>query len=61
MELLAYYHSSGFGEYLADMVGRTVIYGAVSHFMRHMSGGEVALLAVAAVGVMWMMSRSRRW
>ncbi len=61
MDFLAYYQSSGFGEYLADMVGRAVIYGAVSHFMRRMSGGEVALLAVAAVGVMWMMSRRRRW
>jgi hypothetical protein len=55
--VLAYSHYETFGEHIADIFGRAVIYGAVGHFMRHMSGPEIVALVLLVLGGWWLVSR----
>jgi hypothetical protein len=61
LEFVAYHHAASFGEHLADIAGRAVIYSAIGRLMHGLSM-PVLLLAVAlALVVMWLAGRGRQW
>ena len=63
-----YHHAYGGGSWIAHMVVSSIIhgliYGAIFRVLRHLSLGEIVLLAVVVIGLLYSWNRNRgyrRW
>jgi hypothetical protein len=60
LEFIAYHHAS-FGEHVADIAGRAVIYSAISRLMHGLAMPALLLAVALALLVMWLAGRGRQW
>lgn len=63
-----YHHAYGGGSWIGHMVVSSIvhglIYGAIFRVLRHLSLGEIVLLAVLVIGALYLWNRDnrfRRW
>jgi hypothetical protein len=61
LEFGAYHHATSFGEHVADIAGRAVIYSAISRLMHGLSMPALLLAVALALLVMWLAGRGRQW
>jgi hypothetical protein len=60
LEFAAYHQAAGFGEHLAEIAGRAVIYNAIGRLMHGLSVPALLLAVALALVALWLAGRGRR-